>query len=340
MAAIAFTPALLALLALGAEPDPGYPGLPGKMTGGCPSTFMGIQCVEDLDRLQARFAVLGVPWDSGTSARPGARFGPKAVRARWPWGQQGAAALDGYHDFDTGRAILQGVTMVDVGDVLILPSDFQPNFDRITTTIRKVLAKGAVPIVIGGDHSVTFPVLRGFDGLGGKLHVVHFDAHLDFSDGTPETRLSHAHAMRRASELPFVSGITNIGVRGLGSAEDLADGRRRKVFDAIPTVQALAMGMKKAVAAVPRAERYYVTIDVDVLDPSVAPGTGTPVPGGLSYLQLREALHELAARGGVVGFDVVEYSPAYDSSELTATVVESLIAGFAGDLAAAPRRRP
>jgi len=325
--------ALLATLpAHGADDLQDYPGLPGKMTGGCPSTFMGVTCADDVAKLDARVAILGVPWDSGTSARPGARLGPKAIRNHWPWGQQGSPTLDGYFDFDTGERILDGLTVVDVGDVLILPSDFGPNFDRITESIRRVRRRGAFPVVLGGDHSITFPVVRGFDEIKGKIHIVQFDAHLDFGVEPRESRLSHAKSMRRSSELPFVSGVTNIGVRGLNDDEDLIEGRKRGVLDAVPARRALELGWKKVMASIPKAEHYYVTIDVDVLDPSLAPATGTPVPGGLSYYQLKDALRELARGRDIVGFDVVEYSPAYDHGEVTAAVVEQLVASFIGEV--------
>lgn len=197
-----------------------------------------------------------------------------------------------------------------------------------------------MPVVFGGDHSITFPVLRGFRDAKRKLHVIHFDSHHDFGATTMpgndgEMLYSHGNHLRHAVDLPWVSGITMIGLRGLRHAENAAAEARKRNIQMLSASQVLQMGAQKAIAQIPAAESYYVTFDIDVMDPSLAPGTGTPVPGGFNYYQASELLDAIAARGHIAGSDMMEVSPPYDVNGTTSRMAAHLIMRFLASVFAA-----
>jgi agmatinase len=180
-------------------------------------TFYGAPPCSAGSALDADVAFLGVPFDLGTTLRPGARFGPAAVRAAsawWQYIQDDGTAAGGWFDLELGRWVLKNVTMADCGDVEIAPADITANLDRITESVAGIVNAGSLPVIVGGDHSITYPALAAFAGHG-PIHVVQFDTHQDFVDERRGTRLGHGNVIRRVSELPFVSGISQIGIRGL-----------------------------------------------------------------------------------------------------------------------------
>lgn len=285
-------------------------------------TFCKFPHTQELEGVQA--AIIGVPLDAGVTNRPGARFGPRAIRIASQLYGEVYEASRGLYDIELGRQVLRGASLIDYGDVPILPLLHQANMDAITQTFQTVIGSGALPVALGGDHSIIFPILRAFDGL--QVDIVHFDTHLDFMDDIKGMGLTHTHAnpIRRVSELEFVGGITQIGMRGLevpriDHTEALAYGAT-----VITTHEAIERGPSWVLEQVPRSDAVYVTVDVDVLDPSVAPGTGTPEPGGFSYNQLKEILIGLPERGRVVGFDIVEVCPPYDHAEITSLAAARL----------------
>ena len=296
-------------------------------TRALPRSFFNAPLCTDLQELSADVAFLGVPFDQGTYNRPGARFGPDGVRdvARIypytdPWEKKEA---QGYFDLDAGgMELLKGVTFADCGDVTILPSDVERNFDKLTRAVKAIVERGAFPVIVGGDHSITYPVVRALERFQ-TLDVVHFDAHQDFTHELQGVLYAHGSPIRRISELPFVRNITSLGIRH-ARKQVYAEALERGV-KTITTRQMRQMSSRQAVAQVPEAEHIYITLDIDVLDPTYAPGTGTPVIGGLSYEELREALLEVSHRGQVVGMDVVEVAPSYDVSQVTAMVAARLI---------------
>jgi agmatinase len=299
------------------------------------STFYGAEPVDDLEKLQHQVAVIGVPFDLGTTFRPGTRFGPRALRDVSPGApsrpEPGEKMWKGYYDYEEEERLLEDVSRADVGDVNIMPADFMPNFDRISDAIKKILAKGALPVVLGGDHSITFPVLRGYEGIQRKIHIIHFDSHLDFSDGGGFVRFAHGNPLRRSIELSWISGLTSLGIRGLsGNTEAFEEGQAMGV-QVIPALKMLKMGIKEAIASIPQAANYYITFDVDVIDPSLLTGTGTPVPGGFTYYQAKEALQEIAKKGGkIVGYEFVEVDPEYEVFETSSRMSARLIMDFLG----------
>jgi agmatinase len=299
-----------------------------------PGTFFGAPGVDDLDDLDAQVAFLGVPYDAGTPqpGNPtGQAAGPTAARlASRDQINFGAEGSMGFYDVEADRGRLVGVTMADVGDVAVQGSQVEPNFDRMTEVVRRIAERGSMPVAVGGDHSISFPLGRGMQPVG-EIDVVYLDAHADFLDDLDGARFSGASEMRRLSELPFVRSVTALGVRNVDREE--IDGMREQNVRWATTLDLIEGGSADVVAdLVPRSRALYVSIDLDVLDISLVPGHSLPEPGGLSYRQLRTALARIARQGKVVGFDVAELNPALDPSGSTARVATWLITHFLGEI--------
>ena len=310
-----------------------------------PRTFFGVPALRDLGRLDAQVAFLGVPYDGGTpqpGIATGQRAGPAAAREasealfhypRLPAAHQSGA--EGWYDVEADRDYLVGVTMVDVGDVAIQGSDTEANYERMTGAARGIVDRGALMVAIGGDHSISYPLGRGMEPLG-TIDVVHVDAHADFLDDLGGARLTGASQLRRLAELPFVGTVSALGIRNADRAE--VDAMRELGGRWATSLDVIEHGARKAVReTVPQAEALYVSIDLDVLDSSVAPGHSLPEPGGLTYRQLRAVLVEVARRGRVIGFDVVELNPARDPSGATSRVATWILTHFLSEIFDMPR---
>lgn len=283
----------------------------------------------------AEVVVLGVPWDGGTTHQPGARFAPWEVR-------RVSAMIQPYHPVHEVD-VFQALACVDGGNVMISPFSATAARELITQEIAAVLGAGALPFVVGGDHSVTLPILRAIAAVHGPVQVVQLDAHLDTSTGDLwGDDFHHGTPFRHAlSEgLILQGGLHQVGIRGsFGDAEERAFGARHgaQVYGAELIedlgIRSVATRIRAALGDRPT----YLSFDVDGLDPASAPGTGTPVPGGLSA---REVLGLLQALRGikVVGMDVVEICPSRDTHDLTARLgAQLLYEGLA--LAAVARAR-
>ena len=314
------------------------------------ASFFRAPVVEDMETWRADVGFVGVPFDGGTNDRPGARFGPAAVRdastryepeADWP----------GWIDAERGVRILSGVSMADVGDVDVRTVDLLENFDIITEAARLVRRRCRVPAFVGGDHAITFPIVRAFDDVPGGLVLVQFDAHQDYTDEKFGVRYSHDNQMRRCSELPFVHQIVNIGLRGVIERFEPWEAAQRDGVIIVTAERIVREGVQSAMRDVAPADspwrepppavlagegaraprpKAYVTIDIDVLDPGEAPGTGFPEPGGITYYQLKEALLLVAQRFDVVGFDVCEIDPVYDAAGVTPRIAAKLMLDLLG----------
>ena len=300
---------------------------PWPITRAQPRSFFKVPLCENLDELDADVAFLGVPFDQGTFGRPGARFGPDAVRDSPraysytdPSGAQRQA--EGFFDVDAGDELLRGVTMADCGNVTVVPSDVLRNFEKLTQATEKIVERGAFPVIVGGDHAITFPIVRGL-GKFAPLNIVHFDAHMDYTHETQGVLYTHGSPIRRCRELPFVDHITSVGIRSA----------RRKPYEQsqqdgsliITTRRFRELGPRAVADLIPEGENLFVTFDIDVMDPSQAPGTGTPEVGGLFYEETRDCLAALLEKRNLVAFDVVEVAPPYDSSEITSQLAARLI---------------
>lgn len=293
------------------------------------ASFFRAPVVEDTETWRADVGFVGVPFDGATNDRPGARFGPAAVRdASTRYEPQ--REWTGWIDAERGLRILEGVSMADVGDVDIRTVDLLDNFAIITEAARMVRRNCRVPVFIGGDHAISFPLVRAFDDT--PLTLVQFDAHQDYTDEKHGVRYSHDNHMRRSSELPHVRQIVQIGLRGVLERFEPWDAAQRDGVVTVPSERIVRDGVASALAALPGRGPAYATIDVDVLDPAGAPGTGYPEPGGLGYYQLKDALLAVAARYDVIGFDVTEIDPVYDAAGVTVRVASKLILDFLGGI--------
>ncbi len=294
---------------------------------GIPS-FLRAPVVADVDELDADVAVMGIPTDEGSPFMPGSRFGPRAIREH---SLRFTGGGPGYYDPQHRRRFLEREMadglIADIGDADVLPTNVVGTFANVTEMTRKVLARGALPVVLGGDHAISFPVVRAFDG---PLHVVHFDAHLDYMPFVHGLEFTNAHAFRHISRMAHVSSLTQVGIRSLRNTEQMhldsvADGNR------VITMEEFLDGGPAGIAeTVPEDARCYVSVDIDVLDLSLVPGCVSAEPGGMDYPTLRDTLTALAERADVVGFDLVEVNPQLDvgtgvTSYLAAhTVIEFL----------------
>lgn len=281
---------------------------------------------EDLEKLEADVAILGAPYDMGTQWRSGTKMGPRGIREASTLYSFG---LKGSYDSERDEMYLAPPTRIaDCGDVDMVHGDLEQCFENIETTVRKIVSKGAMPVVLGGDHSITIPFARGLETLG-PFHVVHIDAHLDWADHRSGQRLGQGSPIRRMSEMSHVKGITSLGIRGVGSSrkQDFEDARN--YGNAIVSPRTIReIGIKEVINQLPKGERFFVTIDIDGLDPSVSHGTGTPSPGGLFYDEVNEILEGIARRGDVIGFDLVEVAPPYDPTGVTCITAARLIMDF------------
>jgi agmatinase len=292
------------------------------------ATFGKRPYVEDWSAISADVAVMGAPYDFGTQFRAGARFGPRSVREAstlFSFGHAGA-----YDHEDDCTYLPQSVRIVDIGDADIVHTDTARSHANIRTGVEAILKAGALPVVIGGDHSVNISCIQAFEGHG-DIHFLQIDAHLDFVDERHGVRVGHGSPIRRAAEKDYVKGITAVSIRNVSStAKDGYQTARAMGDDIISVRQFRAMGPAGVAARIPAGARVYVTIDIDGFCPSIAPGTGTPSHGGFLYYEVLELLQLVARIHQVVGIDLVEVAPDYDPSQSTQILAALVLLNFLG----------
>ncbi len=291
------------------------------------ATFAKVPYHEDLSTLDADVAIVGAPYDLGTQVRSGARFGPRGIRV--------ASAIYGmrsvtYYDSEFDQVFLDGVRVVDVGDIDMIHGNPEACLANVEATTGAILERGALPVTLGGDHAVPIPILRALADHG-PICVVQIDAHLDFVDERFGVREGHGNVMRRIAEMDHVSGIAQIGIRGPGSSDpqDFVDARAMGSRIIGPR-EFRRIGLDAVLGEIPDAPNYYVTIDCDGFDAALMPGTGSPSPGGFNYHEVVDLLRGIAAKGNVVGFDFVEVAPVYDQTEVTSQTAARVILDFLG----------
>jgi len=285
--------------------------------------------VGDWDAIDADIAILGAPFDFGTQYRPGARFGPRAIREASTLFSFGHAGAYDHEDDITYLTEDQG-RIVDIGDADIIHTDTQQSHANIETGVRAILKAGAIPVVLGGDHSVNIPCINAFSEEE-PFHLIQVDAHLDFVDERHGITAGHGNPMRRAAEKDYVKGLSQIGMRNVSStAKEGYDDARAFGSDIISVRQFRAIGVAAVLDRIPKGERYYVTIDIDGFDPSIAPGTGTPSHGGFLYYEILELMDGLARQGHIIGLDLVEVAPDYDQTGSTSTLAAQILLNTIG----------
>lgn len=296
------------------------------------STFGKNPYVADWDNIDADFAILGAPYDFGTQWRPGARFGPRSIREAstlFSFGHGGAYD----HEDDVTYLPADQVKIVDIGDADIVHTDTINSHANIEFGVRKILQAGAVPVVLGGDHSINIPCINAFEGQD-PIHLVQIDAHLDFVDERHGVRYGHGNPMRRAADKSYVTGLSQIGIRNVSStAKEGYDDARAMGSDILSVRQFRKLGVDGVLARFPEGVRYYVSIDIDGFDPSIAAGTGTPSHGGFLYYEILELLDGLTKRGQIVGMDLVEVAPEYDHTGSTAILAAQILMNTIGRIA-------
>jgi agmatinase len=292
------------------------------------ATFGKRPYVADWDALEADVAIIGAPFDFGTQWRSGARFGPRAVRdasTLFSFGHAGA-----YDHEDNATYLPETVRIVDMGDADIVHTDTDKSHANIELAVRKALAARALPVTIGGDHSINIPCIRAFADEG-DIHILQIDAHLDFVDERHGVRHGHGNPMRRAAEQSFVTGLTQVGIRNVSStAKEGYDDARAMGSDILSVRQARQLGPDAVINRIPKGARIYVTIDIDAFCPSIAPGTGTPSHGGFLYYDVLEMLQAAAKRHEIVGIDLVEVAPDYDPTGSTAILAAQVLMNLLG----------
>lgn len=267
-------------------------------------------------------AFLGVPHDFAVGYRPGARFAPAAVRAA-----SGRYALppQGYYDFATHSYRLAGARLADAGDVNLAQTEAQLNTERMTAAARAVRRLARLPVFVGGDHYVSYPLLRAYHDVE-DLHVVQLDAHLDYTDSRNDTRFANSSPFRRAvEELPNLTHVTVVGLRGVRADAEAFRAARERGHTLIGAAEVHA-SLERVTESLPAGKNVYLSVDVDALDPSELPGTSSPEPEGLSYAQLRDLIAATIGRNRLVGLDVTELAPNLDPSGRSELLTARLLA--------------
>ncbi len=295
-------------------------------------TFLGVDraAVDDPGSLAgADVVIVGAPFDGGTSHRPGTRFGPMAIRTTDYLPHDGsrpslALRTDGLRD----------LRVVDVGDVEMFSGDIERALGALEAAVQTVTAAGAIPLVLGGDHSIALPDATGVANvLGhGRISMIHFDAHADTGDIEFGSLWGHGQPMRRLIESGALRGdrFLQIGLRGYWPGPETLDWMARQGMRSYEMTEITARGLgvcleEASAIATDGCDGVFLSVDIDVCDPGHAPGTGTPEPGGLTARELLDSVRRIAYELPVVGMDVVEVSPPYDSADITAALANRVV---------------
>lgn len=282
-------------------------------------TFLKTPFLEDVhDVSDAEVAVFGVPLDAGATYRPGTRFGPRGIRR--------ATNLFGTYSYELGVDLREQLNIVDIGDVLTIPANLEKSFDQISQAMAHVVSHGAFPVVLGGDHSIGFPTVRGLTPyVDGNVGIIHFDRHVDTQETDLDERM-HTTPWFHANNIPNApaTNLVQIGIGGWQAPRPGVQVGRQRGTTVITVGDVERVGVEKIAevaleVAWRDAKAVYLSFDIDVLDAGFVPGTGWPEPGGLLP---REALNliRLVSEPGLAGIEVVECSPPYDWAEQSALI--------------------
>jgi agmatinase len=274
-------------------------------------------------------AIVGAPLDDAVSSRPGARFGPRAIRmAPTAWSHGSAWSIQ------LGVEPYAGLTVVDAGDAPVVPARLNRGLRVIHEKIFRVAGSGAIPIVLGGDHSITYPSAAAVSRhrYPRKVGIVHFDAHADTGADQWGSLVGHGTPMRRLIEEGWIAGpnFVQVGLRGYWPERETFDWMHEQGLRWHTMVEIEERGAEAVIAdaideALDGPDCIYLSVDIDVVDPGMAPGTGTPEAGGMLSRELLRAIRQIVARVDLVGMDVVEVSPPYDHAEVTAALAHRCV---------------
>jgi agmatinase len=274
-------------------------------------TFLRARICEQLDQIDADIAVLGVPTDEGSPFMPGSRFGPRSLREH---SMRFVSGERGYYDPIKDRRFLDAQMgdggIVDTGDVDILPTNVIGTFVNITNAVQAILKRGSMPLVLGGDHAITFPVVRAF--ADETLHVVHFDAHLDTQPFVHGVELSNGTPIRHIAKMAHVKGIHQVGIRSIRNTEVMMRDAVSDGNEVVTMAKYRHATLPEVFSTLPEGGACYVSIDIDVLDSTLIPGCVSAEPDGMTYRELADCLQYLAEHTEVVGCDLVEINPQLD----------------------------
>ncbi|HET9141247.1 agmatinase family protein [Actinophytocola sp.] len=305
------------------------------------NTFLKATYLEDVRQCgEFDVAVLGAPFDGGTTYRSGARFGPQGIRK--------ISALYGPYSFELGVDLRESITIADLGDVFTIPANIEKTFDQISKAVSHVYASGAFPVVLGGDHSIGYPTVRGVaEHLPGNLGIIHFDRHVDTQETDLDERM-HTTPWFHATDIPNVppKNLVQIGIGGWQAPRPGVKVGRERGTTIMTVTDCVDMGIEAAAAralevAWDGAEAVWLSFDVDCLDAAFVPGTGWPEPGGFLPREVLRFI-QLVAERPLAGIEVVECSPPYDNAEITSLIATRVICDTLGCLVRAghlPRRR-
>ncbi len=278
--------------------------------------------------------ICGAPFDGGTTYRPGARFGPRAVR-------EASALTRGYHPAH-GLDLFDQLRCCDGGDIVCVPMSVTRSLEAITAKVSEIASKDALPVLVGGDHTITLGPLRALAAKHGPLGLIHFDAHSDTFGPAWDIDVHHGTVFRNALEegLLRAPDVVQIGIRGPFTAGNDLELAKKSGFRIvmIDEIKDDLRGIAREIAAIAARGKCYVSFDLDSVDPAYAPGTGTPVPGGLTSYEALTLVRALS-RAPIVGADVVEISPDHDRTGNTALLAASVLAEILAAYAAG-RRAP
>ncbi|HUF96441.1 MAG TPA: agmatinase [Acidimicrobiia bacterium] len=303
------------------------------------NSFLGVPAVTPDNLGDGDVVILGAPFDWGTTYRPGARFGPQAIR------NADYGAMDGYRPhLTTGIDPFEVLGVVDVGDVYVYPGQLEKSIDRIADAVEYVTRAGKVPIILGGDHSITWADAMGVARIHGfgEVGLIHFDAHADTGMSQNGSLIGHGTPMRRLIESGAVPGhrFVQIGLRGYWPEPDVTEWMSEQKMRCYMMTDIGERGLDTVVdeaveySLAGGAKGFFISVDIDVVDPGLAPATGTPEPGGLNSREILDTVRRISRELKVLGADIVEVSPAYDgpgeqTSYLANRIVLEVLNGMA-----------
>jgi agmatinase len=295
-------------------------------------TFMRLQ--HSLATQGFDFAVIGVPFDTGSTYRVGARFGPQSIRS--------LSSILRPHNIGLDVSIFDYCSGVDCGDLPVNPGYIEDSYQRIELALTPLLQEGVIPVLMGGDHSVTLPELRAITKKNGPVALVQFDSHLDTGDEYFGHRYNHGTVFRRAVEegLLLVDNSIQVGIRGSVYSKDDIDASKRLGLEVLTSIECREMGLDRVTRYISERvgrEKVFVSFDIDFVDPAYAPGTGTIEVGGFTSYESLQLVRGLDGMN-FVGFDLVEVLPAYDPTEITALLGATIMFEFISLLALNKKR--